>query len=251
MCAVSHLWITPNRHVYVMTPRHDSNETLMCVLSHYGRFFGMRHDSFHDCTSWHHTVMYATWLLHVCDITHFKRDMTFICHWRHDSRETWHIHIHDMTHSCARHDSLIGRSRHDSCEIKCRVAQMNESYRTYEWIMSHTWMGCITHYCAEQVDLATNESCRTHESVMPHAYMSPVIFHMKESNCTYTPVTSHTQMGHVANTNESCKWVMSDTRMSRVTHYRGGARRRSSVPSCARFPVVKSNSDKLQFNWVN
>jgi len=95
------------------------------------------------------------------------------------------------------------------------VAHMNESCRTYEWVMSHIWMSHVAH---------RNESCRTYERVMSHIWTSHVA-HMNKSRHTYAWVTSHVRISHVALTAlslqsyKSCllSWV---TSRKRATNYR-------------------------------
>jgi len=48
---------------------------------------------------------------------------------------------------------------------------MNESWSTYEWAMSHTWISHVTRM---------NKSCHTYEWVMSHTWISHVT-HMNES----------------------------------------------------------------------
>jgi len=55
------------------------------------------------------------------------------------------------------------------------VAHMDESRRTYEWVMLHIWMSPVAHM---------DESRRTYKWVMLHIRMSHVA-HMNESCCTY------------------------------------------------------------------
>jgi len=74
------------------------------------------------------------------------------------------------------------------------VTRMNESCRTYEWVMSHVWTSHVPHM---------NESCRTYEWVMSHVWTSHVP-HMNESCPTYEWVMSHIWMSHVTHMNESC-----------------------------------------------
>jgi len=119
-----------------------------------------------------------------------------------------------------------------SCYTCERVMSfMNESFRitneswvyTYEWVMSHIWIGRVPH---------GNGSC--------HTWIGDVA-HLMESCCTYECVLSHTSMNsplqqgtcnpvwmsHVTHTHQSCStyesvmshiWVMSHVWMSHVTH---------------------------------
>jgi len=65
-----------------------------------------------------------------------------------------------------------------------RVAHMNESCRTHEWVMSHIWMSHVAHM---------NESCRTHEWVMSHIWMSHIwISHICKSHVWMSHVTHRT-----------------------------------------------------------
>jgi len=61
------------------------------------------------------------------------------------------------------------------------VTHINESYHTYEWVMSHIWTSPITHM---------NEWCHTHEWVMSHTWTSHVT-HMNGSCHTQEWVMSH------------------------------------------------------------
>ena len=86
---------------------------------------------------------------------------------------------------------------------------MDESYHTWtsptthEWVVSHIWMRHVTHI---------NESWHTYEWVMSHTWTSPT---------THEWVMSHIWMRHNTLMNESChtyEWVMSHIWMSHVTH---------------------------------
>ena len=70
---------------------------------------------------------------------------------------------------------------------------MNESCHTYEWVISHVWMGHVTHM---------NESCNTYEWVMSHIWMSHVT-HMNESHHTYEWGLSYVWI-FVIHESESC-----------------------------------------------
>ena len=55
----------------------------------------------HVCNMWHDSFICATWLIHMCDVTHsyVQRD-SFIC-------ATWLIHMCDMAHSYVWHGPFI------------------------------------------------------------------------------------------------------------------------------------------------
>jgi len=90
-----------------------------------------------------------------------------------------------------------------------RVAHIDESRRTYEWVH-------VAHM---------NESCRTYKWVMSHIWMSRVA-HMDESRRTYEWIVLHIWISYVAYINESCytyEWVdvcryVTNKFMSRVSH---------------------------------
>ena len=90
------------------------------------------------------------------------------------------------------------------------VAHMNESCRTYEWVMSHIWMSHVAHM---------NESCRTYERVTSHIWLMSHISindvrQMNESRHT------HTWISHVTHIYESChtyEWVISNMWICHVT----------------------------------
>jgi len=105
------------------------------------------------------------------------------------------------------------------------VANMNESCRTYEWVMSHIWTSRIAHM---------NESCHRCACVMSKIWLSHVahvhescctydevsVAHMNESCHTYGWVASHIWMSDATHMNESChtyEWVMSHSWMRHVT----------------------------------
>ena len=85
------------------------------------------------------------------------------------------------------------------------------SCHTFEWVMSHIWMSCVTYM---------HESCHTYEWVVSHIWMSRVT-RMNESCHTYECVMSQIWMSHVTHMNEWChvyEWVMSHTWIRHVTH---------------------------------
>jgi len=81
----------------------------------------------------------------------------------------------------------------------CRVTHMNESCRTYAWVMSHMK---ISHMRMSHV-VHMNVSGRSYEWVMSHIWMSHVA-NMHESRRIYEPVMSHVRVVRVACMNESC-----------------------------------------------
>jgi len=73
---------------------------------------------------------------------------------------------------CVRVCACVWRMRHvtqtnESCRTRATQwgNRQNESYDTYEWVMSHQWMSHVKQ---------ANESCHTNEWVMPHKQMSHV-----------------------------------------------------------------------------
>ena len=87
------------------------------------------------------------------------------------------------------------------------VTHMNQSCRTYEWVMSHTKMSCATHM---------NASCRTYEWVTFQIGIS-LIAHMNEPCHMYEWVMPHIWMSHAAHMNESCCKYKKVSKMSHVT----------------------------------
>jgi len=63
----------------------------------------------------------------------------------------------------ARHDK--GDARGGSAAGISHVTHMNESWHTYEGVVSHVWMSHVTHM---------NESCHTYEWVMSHICHTPM-----------------------------------------------------------------------------
>ena len=75
------------------------------------------------------------------------------------------------------------------------VTHMNESWHTYEWVMSHIWTSHVT-----------NSACGLNHSIV---VVTPL-----HSHHTYERVMSHIWTFHVTHMNESChtyEWVMSHT----------------------------------------
>jgi len=134
------------------------------VLSHYGRFFGVRHDSVHDSTSWltwHHTILYAIWLVCVCDMTHSyaRHDI----HMSLTSRLTW-----DMTHSHTRHDAFMCATWLTHRSLTSWLMRDQVSRRTNEWVISHIWMNHVTHMNELYHITWMSHIAHTHEWVVSH-----------------------------------------------------------------------------------
>jgi len=88
-----------------------------------------------------------------------------------------------------------------TCRFQCHTWRSHLRYRV---IMSH-----VTHM--NESCTHTNESWRTYQWVMSFIWTSHVT-HMTESCDTYEWVMSHIRMGHVTHTNDSCQtyeWVLS------------------------------------------
>jgi len=99
------------------------------------------------------------------------------------------VGISDICHTC------FWCMSHERVSMS-QTTRMNESCRTYEWVMSHIWMSHVTRM---------NESCHTYEWVMSRIFL----MHVNES----VWVKSHVWMSHV--TNESV-WVKSHVWMSHI-----------------------------------
>jgi len=80
---------------------------------------------------------------------------------------------------------------------------MNESCRTYEWVMSHIWMSHIEHM---------NESCRTYEWMSHVTHVMSHVAHLNESCRTYEWVTSH-----ITYEAETCIWPRASERSEEGT----------------------------------
>jgi len=163
---------------------------------------------------------------------------------RHDSFicETWLIHMWDMTHSYVRHVSFIWDVTHSSvmCTVGLGLRQgvprfsrrgmshiwmshamlMNESCRTYEWVMVHIWMRQVVHINEMSHDAHMNESRHTYKWVVLLIWMSHVAS-MNESWCNCECVMLHISIKHGAHLNESrhtCKSLILCTRRRHVAH---------------------------------
>jgi len=88
-----------------------------------------------------------------------------------------------------------------------QVTHMNESCHTYEWVMSHIWFSPSRWmHPANRM----NESCHLYEWVMPHVWISHVA-HMNESWQSFESVVPPIWMRHITQMNESCntyEWVI-------------------------------------------
>jgi len=155
-----------------------------------------------------------------------------------------------MTHMCARtdscvcHDLLICVSR-EVCDLTwhaiiwwSHVMRVNESWHTYGWVVSHIWMGRVTHICeCPSPDKYLHES--RHTWVMAHVgrVISPssptnlshvtlithelaLVMHIWMSHGTHMDQSEGTRMSHDTHMNESCHVAVLpwDTRMSDDTY---------------------------------
>jgi len=122
--------------------------------------------------TWMSHVTHVNESCHTCEkvMTH-KSSHTHMNGWYrwHDSFVcvTWLNHMCDMTPSYVTLLWLYS--------LMCVAWRMLESCHTYEWVMSHIWVGHVTHM---------NESCHTYEWVMSHIWVGHVT-HMNESCHTY------------------------------------------------------------------
>ena len=137
---------------------------------------------------WHSSFTCVTWSIHICDMAHsYEWHDSFICVTSLIGVcKTTHSYVYSMTHSHVWRDSFI---RVTWLTIMCDtthsyVNSMHFLYmtwpHTYEWVLSHIYLGHITH--------------------------------MNESRHTYKWVTSHIWVRPGANENTSCHarmWVMS------------------------------------------
>ena len=118
---------------------------------------------------WHDSLQYVTWIIpEAC--TAARRNES-----RHTQRDMSHIWMSDVTY-------------------------MNETNHTYEWVMSHVWMGRVSCHSI---------SC-IHEWVTLHIWMSHAT-RMNELNDTCEWVKSHLWMSQIIHMNESChtfEWVV-------------------------------------------
>ena len=143
------------RHGWVTHPYqwHGWPDTFVCDV-------GLLHvsDMTHACVSdmthacvWRDSSTSVPWLIHMCAMTHAYvwRDAS-IC-------APWLMHMCAMTHSDAWHAIpdpcslahsrtrssaavVLGARLNESTMRMSHGTHMNESWHTYEWVMSHTWM---------------------------------------------------------------------------------------------------------------
>jgi len=67
---------------------------------------------------------------------------------------TLSAHIHSTQITCR-----MSVGEREKMHRTSHIIHMNDSFHTYEWVMSHVWMSHVTHM---------NESCHTYEWVMSH-----------------------------------------------------------------------------------
>jgi len=127
---------------------------------------------------WHDSLVYVTWLSHMCDMTHSHVWHEYFIR-VHDTFEihlTCLIHWCDMTYSFIWHDSFIqvtwllqrnkflflffifeSSSLLSRFSVMSHVIHMDVSCHTYEWVMSHIWMSHVIH-----MDVSCHTSCHTY-----------------------------------------------------------------------------------------
>jgi len=140
-------------------------------------------------------VAYWCWAsIWICYITQMPQSKTTLC-------DLYFIWTSRVTHEWV------------TSHILRYVARMNESCRTYEWVMSQVRTSNVTH---EWVSSHMHESCHTGASEWSDVV--PLIFYMDESY--------HTRISHVTYA-EACRtyeWVVSHVGISRVAQVpRSGA----------------------------
>ena len=115
-----------------------------------------------------------------------------------------------VSHVTVMNELKRGTCLHRVCSRwRSRGTHMNESWHTYEWVMTHVW---TSHGPLE------NESWHTYKWVMAHVWMSHST-RMNESWLTWEWVMSTSTLSHGRRMNESWHtyaWVMSRVRMSHI-----------------------------------
>ena len=152
-------------------------------------------------------VMSHTWMSHVTKLI-YKCD--FACGFT--GSHMWMSHVTRMNESYHTYEWVISHIQ------MSHVTRTNESCHTYEWVMSHIWMRHVTR---------TNESCPTYEWVMSHSRYTRATLradlraHIHEWVMSHVWMSiSHIWMRHVTHMNESYHtydWVMSRSWMSHIT----------------------------------
>jgi len=187
----------------------------MCQMNEPSRSYESVHmtDSSHDCFT---CATCAT-----CNRTHpYTRHNFFVC-------VTWGIYICDMTHSHAFRNIGVDESCR-TCEAVMSHIWMRRRTYEWVWVFSGATknMCDITHLykCDSQIWVFhvthINESCRTYAWVVSHMWMSHVE-HMNEARYTHEWVLWHTSMSHVTRVNGEChayEFVVTYTWMSPVAH---------------------------------
>jgi len=138
------------------------------------------------CGWWWRVDIFAhKWIDHVSHINESKHTHKWVMRHRGQLRggwwrvnESWHIHEWVMSPTSIESCRVVGwvmapigmssfwwGATTWRMITSCSVTLMDESCRTHEWVMSHTWMSHVA---------PMNESCRSHEWVMSHTWMSHV-----------------------------------------------------------------------------
>jgi len=114
-----------------------------------------------------------------------------------------------MSH-VTRRDKLACSIEPRLLNLHCNTARMNESCYTNERVMSHIWMGHVTHM---------NESCHMYEWVISEIWMSHVTY-SNESCHTHEWVTwlKKWVMSHMDDFCQPHEWVLSQIWICHITH---------------------------------
>jgi len=134
-------------------------------------------------------------------------------------RIVWHIWVSHLTHINKQCHAPLQPHSHlltaKGFVQMSHVTHMNESYRTYEWVMSHIWTSHVTDLDSLRHSRVKAErfvyKCNVVVYGLWHStYCTSHVTHMNGSYYTYEWVMSHIWMSHVTHTNESChicEWV--------------------------------------------
>jgi len=124
----------------------------------------------------------------------------------------WRSHVTHMNESCRTYEWVVSHilishvaqmnSLQQSAQVWSYITHMGGSYHTYEWVMSHTWMNHVTHINGLE------------QSPQVWSYIT----HMGGSRHTYEWIMSHIWMSHVTHINDL---EQSPQEWSYITHMKG------------------------------